>query len=153
MCLLVTPLNKLHKGTASTAFAHEKQWSLIACICRKLSEEAHAWASSTVFYRFNHRWGSRGKDTTHFLVPEQVTPVGELASHASLSQRKIFKFCKVERAERRGFLHGKSILRKYALIVILTLFYCCPEYYLGDLHLYYYSFSSILCLKELTFFQ
>lgn len=106
----------MHKGIASTVFAHERQWSLIACICRRLSEEQHAWASSTVFYRFNHTWGSRGKETTRFLVPEQVTPLGELANHASLGRRKRFKSCKFEGAERCGCLHGRTILGKRAMI-------------------------------------
>lgn len=147
MCLLVTPLNKVHKGIASTVFAHERQWSLIACICRRLSEEQHAWASSTVFYRFNHTWGSRGKDTTRFLVPEQVTPLGELASHASLSWRKRFKSCKSEGAER-WVSSWKEYLGKTCNNSFFDTFFCHPDWYPRDLHLYYYSFSSILCWRS-----
>lgn len=155
MCLLVTPWNKVHKAIARTGFAHERQWSLIACICRRLSEELRACTSSTAFY--NHTWDRREKDTTHFLISQQVTPAGELASHAGLSCRKKFKSCKLERLERCVSLHGNSILGKCAMTVIVnryfTILFCCPDQYLGDLNLYSCSFSSLFFLKELNFFQ
>lgn len=140
MCLLVMPLNKAHKGIASTVSAHERQWSLTAYICRKLTVEQHAWASSTVFYRCNHTSGSREKDPICFLLPEQVTPAGELASHMSLSWRNGFETCESEKAERWGSLHGKSTLGKNAMIVLVnisTLSFAVLSSILGDLHLFY----------------
>lgn len=157
MCLLVTPWNKVHKAIARTGFAYGRQWSWIACICRRLSEELRACTSSTAFHRFNHTWGRRGKDATYFLISQQVTPAGELASHAGLSCRKKFKSFKFERLERCVSLHGNSILGKCAMTVIVNQYFktsfCCPDQYLGDLNLYSWSFSSLFFLKELNFFQ
>lgn len=157
MCLLVTPWNKVHKAIARTGFAPERQRSLIACICRRLSEEQRACASSTAFYRFNHTWGSRDKCTTHFLISQQVMPAGELASDSSLSCRKIFKSSKFAGVEWWVSLHGNSILGKCAMTAIVnqyfTTFFCCPDQYLGDLNLYSCSFSSLFFLKEINLFQ
>jgi len=60
------------------------------------------------------------KDTTRFLIPEQVTPAGKLASHTSPSWRKRFEYCECEGAERWGSLHGRSILGKCATIATIT---------------------------------
>lgn len=71
-----------------------------------------------------HEAAGGKKDTTYFLFPEQVTPAGDLASHASLSWRKRFNSCKFEGAEGCGSLPGKRILEKCAMaaLVLVSIF-------------------------------